>query len=93
MASINPANGPTVGGTVITITGTNFGTSTSVVYATIGGASSPSCVWTADSTMECEVPASIGADQVVDVTVGEQTSSSAVMFAYDGIAVVDNIRV
>ena len=86
VASINPANGPTVGGTVVTITGTNFGTSDSVVSATIGGVSSPSCVWTADSTMECEAPAGIEVDHVVDVTVGEQTSSSAVMFAYDGTA-------
>ena len=84
VASINPANGPTVGGTVVTITGTNFGTSTSVVSATIGGVSSPSCAWTTDSTMECEAPASIGADQVVDVTVGAQTSTSTVEFAYDG---------
>ena len=87
VASINPANGPTVGGTVVTITGTNFGTSTSVVSATIGGVSSPSCVWTSDSTMECEAPSGIGAsNHIVDVTVGGQTSSSTAEFAYDGIA-------
>ena len=86
VASINPANGPTVGGTVVTITGTNFGTSDSVVSATIGGVSSPSCVWTTNSTMECEAPASIGADHVVDVSVEGQTSTSTVEFAYEGIA-------
>ena len=85
VASINPANGPTVGGTVVTITGTNFGTSNSVVSATIGGVSSPSCVWTSDSTMACEAPPGIAADQVVDVTIGEQTSTSTVEYAYDGI--------
>ena len=54
VASINPANGPTIGGTIVTITGTNFGTSNSVVSATIGGVSSMDCVtWASDSTMEC----------------------------------------
>ena len=85
VASIDPANGPTVGGTVVTITGTNFGTTISVVSATFGGVASPSCVWGSDSSMECEAPGSVGANQIVDLTVGGQISSSTIAFSYDGI--------
>ena len=86
MSSISPVNGPTVGGTNITITGANYGTSDSSVSATIGGVAASWCIWINDNTIQCETPEGIGANNVVDVMVGGQTSTSDVDFAYDGIA-------
>ena len=80
MTGLNPITFSTIGGISITITGTNFGTTNSVVSATFGPVPSSSCVWINDEAMECISPAGTGSTLILDVTVGGQTSFSAASF-------------
>jgi hypothetical protein len=82
---ISPSHGPTAGGTVVTITGSNFGISMPTV--TIGGL--PCAVVTpyvplANHTqIRCVVAAGQGASLKVVVTINGQQSSSTVLYSYD----------
>jgi hypothetical protein len=72
--SIDPASGPTVGGTRITIKGIAFGTSGGV---TIGNVLCPSSDWS-DTTVVCTVPAGQGRSWPVSVN-----GSNEMGFTYD----------
>jgi hypothetical protein len=75
---INPANGPTAGGTGITINGTGFGPSGRV---TVGGVPCPASAWS-DTIVVCTVPAGQGRLQSVVVDTSNQMG-----FTYDAPAV------
>ncbi len=87
--SVSPSVGPTAGGTVLTITGTDF-----IAGATvdIGGApcTSPSVV--NSTTLTCTTSASTDTHQLVFVTNPDlQTPSSAAFFQYRDIATVSSV--
>src|SRR5207247_433033 len=73
ITGISPANGPTVGGLPITLTGSNFGTSGTV---TIGGKSCPTTSYSATQVV-CTLPAGQGAQVPVAITVSGQTAIAA----------------
>ena len=80
IASINPSNGPTMGGTLVTVNGTNFGPNGNQVIFGGGGALVQS--WTHDRIV---VASPVGAGAAVGVTVVAQgqTVTSAGAFHYD----------
>lgn len=77
--TISPPSAPATGGTTLTITGRNFGTTSSV---TIGGANCPVTAQ-GHSQILCTLPAGSGSGREVRVSAGNQTSAAA-SFAYDG---------
>lgn len=68
--AVDPVNGPTAGGTLITLTGNNFGTQSSVRI----GNRVCSVTSQSDSTLECILPAGQGAGVGVVVSAGNQAS-------------------
>ena len=95
VAAVTPAHGPTLGGTVVTVHGANFGVSTSP-SVTLGGvpcALAPGWVPApGHDTLACVAPHSQGVAQAVVVSVSGQVSgpapSSAGWWSYDAPAVV-----
>ncbi|HEY2912455.1 MAG TPA: IPT/TIG domain-containing protein [Candidatus Angelobacter sp.] len=91
ITSISPNNGPTAGGTVITVTGTGFNTAPGATQIFIGANQgiTPSCA----SVTSCTVTAPAGSG-TVDVRVlvnGEQSPSSAAdLFTYNAPPPVGN---
>mmetsp|Transcript_32796 Transcript_32796/g.79456 ORF Transcript_32796/g.79456 Transcript_32796/m.79456 type:complete len:350 (-) Transcript_32796:640-1689(-) len=85
--TIQPVNGPTKGGTIITIGGTNFGSADSNIQprVTVGGVACPSVVWVSQSSVLCETPDGVGADRTVVVEVGSRQSAPSAQskFRYD----------
>jgi len=85
--TISPGNGPTKGGTIITIGGSNFGAADSNVQprVTLGGAPCPSVVWVSPTSVLCETPDGVGADRTVIVEVGSLSSAPnpTAKFQYD----------
>jgi hypothetical protein len=79
ITSVSPANGPTAGGILITVTGTNFGTGGSV---TIGGFPAAS-VWSTQSQIQCVLPAGQGSNLPVVVSVEGLPSTVAGSFNYN----------
>ena len=86
--SVTPNHGPTVGGSAITLAGTNFGFQTVTASVTIGGQSATvsSCNHT---QIVCQLPAGQGASKAVVVTVGGQTNLVAGTFSYDGPSITN----
>ncbi len=83
LISVNPNHGPTVGGTAITLVGTNFGNQTATASVTIGG--QPASVSSCNHTqIVCQLPAGQGTNKAVVVTISGQPSLSPVTFSYDG---------
>ena len=80
---ISPSTGPTAGGTTLAVTGDGFGSSSGQVTVTIGGVSCPVTA-VSQTSIQCTLPAGVGASLAVSVTVAGQTSSSVsgVVFSY-----------
>ncbi|QDK77941.1 T9SS type A sorting domain-containing protein [Spirosoma sp. KCTC 42546] len=80
LTAISPINGPTSGSSVISLSGTNLGRSGVV---TIGGVTATAIAgkWT-DTGIECILPAGMGTNLPVVVTVAGQVSNS-LTFSYD----------
>lgn len=80
LTSVAPQTGPTVGGTVLTLTGTGF---TSVTGVTVGGVAATDVVVVNDTTITATAPAHAAGLVPVAVTNGADTSSKANAFTYD----------
>jgi hypothetical protein len=87
VSNLSPTGGPVAGGTSVTITGSNFGTSGNTVK--FGTAVSPSVVHLSANTLTAISPAGTGS---VDVTVtntnGTSTINAADVFTYFGVPTV-----
>lgn len=82
ITSINPESGPTVGGTLLTISGTSMGLTGA--SATVGGTDCPIVAEKTDYTrVVCTVPEGEDADQTVEVVVDGLVSSNSLQFDYD----------
>jgi hypothetical protein len=78
VTSVDPAAGPTIGGTVVTITGTNFTGATQVYFGTVSAAS-----FTVDSDTSITATAPAHAAATVDITVyNAGASATSVADAY-----------
>ncbi|MBK7470573.1 MAG: SBBP repeat-containing protein [Betaproteobacteria bacterium] len=79
IAAIAPANGPTAGGTSITISGTTLTDASSV---TIGGVAATGITVLDDTTITATTPAGMAGARIVVVTTPGGTSTDAVLFTY-----------
>ena len=80
VSSISPSTGPTVGGTLITITGTNFETGAAV---TVGGNACATPVVASANSITCTTPAgSAGAKDVVVTNLDSATNTFSGGFTY-----------
>jgi len=68
---VNPSNGPTKGGTIVTIAGTNFGTGDTSVQpmVSVGGSPCQQVVWVSSTSVLCETPDGVGGHKSVVVSV------------------------
>jgi hypothetical protein len=91
VTSLSPNNGPTAGGTAVTISGTNFATGATV---TIGGAAATNVVVVSSSSITATTPAgSVGAVTVTVTNVGSQSGSLANGFTYNAAAAISYVQV
>ena len=81
VASVTPNNGPTAGGTPVTITGTNFATGAT---ATFDGIAATSVVVVNSTTITAVTPADTAGSVTVAVTVSGQTGALSNGFTYTG---------
>ena len=89
ITSLSPSSGSTVGGTIVTITGTNFTGATSV---TINGKAATPIKVVDNTTITCKAPVSTSAGPVdVIVTTGGGPSSAFSSFTYVTPAVITSI--
>lgn len=79
---------PTPGGTTVTIQGTNFGPFGATRSVTIGGNPCSGVSWTSHSLISCTLPAGMGTDRAVQVTVAGQAGPAADMVDYDAPVIV-----
>lgn len=86
IASISPTSASGGGGTTLTITGTNFGTSSSV---TIGASACP-VTFQSHTSVECTIPGGSGTGLLVRMVVGNQNSNTKT-FDYVG-AQLDSVN-
>lgn len=85
--SINPADGPSLGGGVITVTGNNFGTSIASLDLTIGGVST-TILSVSHSEISALIPAFSGGSLSKSVMLsGGGASSNIKTFTYDAVPV------
>jgi hypothetical protein len=78
--SIDPATGPAAGGTVITITGTNF---TGASAVSVGGTACASFTVNSATEIECTTPAGSEGTASVEVTANGQASAANTLFTYE----------
>ncbi len=89
ITSLSPSSGSTIGGTIVTITGTNFSGATSV---TINGKAATPIKVVDNSTITCKAPINLIAGPVdVIVTTGGGPSSAFSSYTYVTPAVITSI--
>jgi hypothetical protein len=80
--SSSPSSGPTTGGTMVTLTGNNFGPAGTMASVTIDGVSCTEVVVTGHTILTFKTPAGAGINQNVIVTVAGQSSAPAPIWSY-----------
>jgi hypothetical protein len=87
ITDVSPNNGPTKGGTIVTIGGANFGTGDSKAQpqVSVGGAACQQVVWVSSTSILCETPDGVGGHKSVMVSVDGVNSSpdQDALFNYD----------
>ena len=79
------ANGPTTGGSTLTVSGNNFGPiADSNQYVSIGGTRCTTSSWVAATSMRCEQPAGTGAANAVIVSISAVVGTLPSSFTFDG---------
>ena len=81
VGSVSPNNGPTAGGTPVTITGTNFASGATVTF---GGAAATNVSVVNSTTITATTPAGTAGAVTVTVTVSGQSGSLSSGFTYNG---------
>ena len=90
VTSVSPNNGPTAGGTAVTITGTNFASGATVTF---GGTAATNVVEVNSTTITATTPAHAAGTVTVTVTVNGQSGSLVNGFTYNGTASISFIQV
>jgi hypothetical protein len=88
VTSVSPNSGATVGGTAVTITGTNFATGATVTF---GGAAATNVVAVSATQITATTPAGSAGAVTVTVTVGGQSGGLANGFTYVIIPTVTSV--
>lgn len=87
--AISTTNSDTTGG-LITITGSNFGTTSSSITAVVNGRICTSVTSITDSKFSCILAAGVGKNLGVYVTVNGQTSTTQYIFSYNPPSVISS---
>src|SRR5581483_6131846 len=85
VTGVAPAQGPTVGGTRVTVTGTNFDNGAAVTFAGMAGAN---VVWQDAQTLLADVPAGQGAANVTVTNPDASTGTGLGLYTYMAPAVL-----
>ena len=85
VSSVSPNNGPTAGGTAVTITGTNFAAGATVTF---GGTAATNVVVVNSTTITATTPAGSAGAVTVTVTVNGQSGSLANGYTYNGAVAI-----
>ena len=88
VSSVSPNNGPTAGGTAVTITGANFASGATVTF---GGAPATNVVVANSTTITATTPAGSAGAVTVTVTVSGQSGSLTSGFTYVVIPTVSSV--
>jgi hypothetical protein len=91
IATINPSSGPDTGGTVVTITGTNFEQAGGVSVVTFGGTPGTDLDVISDTELEVTTPAGTAGDVDVVVTNGDGPATEVDGFTYLAVPTITNI--
>ena len=89
VTSVSPNNGPTAGGTAVTITGTNFAAGATV---TLGGTAATNVVVVNSTTIAATTPARSAGAVTVTVTVNSQSGSLTNGFTYNGAVTITLVQ-
>jgi Domain of unknown function (DUF1929)/IPT/TIG domain len=90
VSSVLPNNGPTTGGTAVTITGTNFAAGATVTF---GAAAATNVVVVNSTTITATTPAGIAGAVTVTVTVNGESGSLVNGFTYTAAGTISFIQV
>jgi len=90
VSSVLPNNGPTTGGTAVTITGTNFAAGATVTF---GGTAATNVVEVNSTTITATTPAHAAGAVTVTVTVNGQSGSLVNGFTYTAAGTISFIQV
>jgi LPXTG-motif cell wall-anchored protein len=80
VTAVSPTSGSTAGGSVITITGTNFGNGSTV---TVGGSACTSVTVVSATSITCTTPTGTAGTASVVVTSGGQSNAANTLFTYN----------
>jgi len=85
ITSLSVDHGPTVGGTVIDITGSNLGANGLQMFITVGGIPCISAMWISSTSAQCTSPPGVGGSHIVDMNIDgtARANSGAFRFSYD----------
>jgi hypothetical protein len=91
VTSVSPANGPAVGGSLITVNGTNFPTTAGSITATLGGLPLTSVTPVNATSFTAIAPAQSPGAKTLSVTTAAGTQTLATAYEYEnGISITPN---
>ncbi len=70
---VQPVNGATVGGMLVTVLGVNFRSTDRTARVRLGGTACESSVWVSNTAILCKTPTSVGRDVSVAVTIDDRS--------------------
>jgi hypothetical protein len=93
ITSLSVNHGPTVGGTLIDITGSNLGANGLQLSITVGGIPCISVAWLSSTAAQCTSPPGVGASHVIEMSIDgtARANSGAFRFSYD-IPVIQSVE-
>ncbi len=93
ITSLSINHGPTVGGTLIDITGSNLGANGLQLSITVGGIPCISVAWLSSTAAQCTSPPGVGASHVIEMSIDgtARANSGAFRFSYD-IPVIQSVE-
>ena len=80
----SPGNGPTTGGSTLTISGTNLGPDDSSPMAWTGATQCTTTSWMSTTSVACKLPAGSGKSARITAFVANVTGTLPSSFTYDG---------
>jgi hypothetical protein len=85
ITSLSVNHGPTVGGTVIDIAGSNLGANGLQLAITVGGIPCISVMWISSSSAQCTSPPGVGGSHMIEMSIDgtARANSGAFRFSYD----------
>jgi hypothetical protein len=85
ITSLSVNHGPTIGGTVIDITGTNLGANGLQLSITLGGIPCISVSWLSSTSAQCTSPPGVGGSHMIEMGIDgtARANSGAFRFSYD----------